>query len=276
MKRAAVLVVLALATMGQTKVTDPVAQARQLYNEQKYDDAIRLAGDAQAIPAFASAASLVIARAHLERFRQSSQADDLSAARTALKTIAADALSPRDRVELLVALGESIYLDDQYALDDRYSAAAEQFEVALAHADLLDRASRDLLFDWWAGALDRQAQQDAEGSRRTVYARILAGAERELAHDDGAAAASYWLASAARGTDDLPRALGAAAAGWMRAATLGARGDALRVDLDRLVRQVILPERARELSVGSDPRPTLALLQSQWQEFTDRWGAEGK
>jgi hypothetical protein len=274
MKRAVVLVVLALATMGQTKVTDPVAQARQLYNEQKYDEAIRLAGAAQAIPTFASAASLVVARAHLERFRQSSETDDLAAARTALKRVVADALAPRDRVELLVALGESIYLDDQYALDDRYAAAAEQFEVALAHADLLDRASRDLLFDWWAGALDRQAQQDAEGSRRTVYARILDGAERELAHDDGAASASYWLASAARGVDDLPRALGAAAAGWMRAATLGVRGEALRVDLDRLVRQVILPERARELSTGTDPRPTLALLEGQWQDFTDKWKSE--
>jgi hypothetical protein len=131
-----------------------------------------------------------------------------------------------------------------------------------------------LLFDWWAGALDRQAQQDAEGSCRTVYARILDGAERELAHDDGAASASYWLASAARGVDDLPRALGAAAAGWMRAATLGARGEALRVDLDRLVRQVILPERARELSTGTDPRPTLALLEGQWQDFTDKWKSE--
>jgi hypothetical protein len=60
----------------------------------------------------------------------------------------------------------------------------------------------------------------------------------------------------------------------MRAATLGARGEALRVDLDRLVRQVILPERARELSTGTDPRPTLALLEGQWQEFTDKWATE--
>ena len=41
----------------------------------------------------------------------------------------------RDRVDLLIAFGLSLYLDDEHSLDDRYSAAAEQFEVALGQAE---------------------------------------------------------------------------------------------------------------------------------------------
>jgi hypothetical protein len=271
MTHRAAIFLLALATMAQTKAPDPLAQARQFYNDQHYDDAIRAARDARAVPALAPAASVVFARAHLERYRQSGLAADLDAARDALKTVQASALSPRDAVELLIALGESLYLDDQYSLDDRFSAAAEQFEVALGHADLLDAPSRDLLFDWWAGSLDRQAQQGEEAGRPAIYARIVTRAEQELAHDGAVASASYWLAAASRGVNDLVRAIGAASAGWVRAATLGPRGESLRVDLDRLMRQVILPERARELSPGTDPRPAFALLQGQWQQLTDQW-----
>lgn len=268
----AMVVLLAAAAMGQSKAPDPVTQARQFYNDQKYDEAIRIADEARAVPALAPAATLVSARAHLERFRQSGAAPDLETARASLKTIAAEALAPRDRVELLIALGECLYFDDQDSLDDRFSAAAEQFDLALAHADLLDRQSRDLLFDWWAGALDREAQQDVEGDRQALYARIVAGAEHELARDERAASASYWLAAGAQGTGDLSRAIGAAAAAWSRAATLGPRGAALRVDLDRLMRQVILPDRARELATGgANPREMLAVLERQWQQLTEKW-----
>jgi hypothetical protein len=271
MRRAVIVLLLAVGTMAQTKAPDPLSQARQLYNDQHYEEAIRLAGQARAVPAIASAASVVFARAHLERFRQTSDPEDLTAARTALKVVDAGRLNPHDRVDLLIAMGEVLYLDDQHSLDDRFSAAAEQFEVALGHADLLDAPSRDLLFDWWAGSLDRQAQQGPERGRGALYARIVDRAERELARDDGAASAAYWLAAGARGSDNLVRAMGAASAGWVRAVTLGTRGAALRVDLDRLMRQVILPERARELSPDADPRPTLALLEGQWQDLTTTW-----
>ncbi len=257
--------------MAQTKAPDPVAQARQLYNDQKYDEAIRRATDLQATPALASPATLVIARAHLERFRQSADPADLTAARAALKSIKSDGLPARDRVDLMIALGEAMYFDDQYGTDDRFSGAAEQFEVALAHAQDLDAKSRDLLFDWWASALDRQAQQDGETGAAALYERVQRGAERELARDEGAASASYWLAAASRGVNDLTRAIGAASAGWVRAGTMGARGVTLRADLDRLMRQVILPERARELSVGISPKPTFAILEEQWQRLTDQW-----
>jgi hypothetical protein len=257
--------------MGQVPAPDPLDLARRLYNEQRYDEAIRVADEARQVPALAHPAAIVFARAHLERFRLLRDRQDLVDAREALKSIEASALNSRDRVELLIALGETLYFDDESTLDDRFSAAAEQFEVALAHAEVLEARARDLLFDWWAGALDRQAQQGPESARGSIYARVLTGAEAELARDPGAGSASYWLAAAARGTNDMARAVGAASAGWVRAGSLGERGLALRADLDRLMRQVILPERAREIATGADPRPTLILLEGQWTQFKEKW-----
>jgi hypothetical protein len=188
-----------------------------------------------------------------------------------LKSVDVKTLLPRDQVEFAIALGELLYVDDQFIFDDRYSAAAEQFEVALGRADLLDAESRDLLFDWWANSLDRQAQLGSESERRPAYQRIVDRAEREIARDPGALSASYWLAAGARGINDLPRAWGAAVAAWVRAAAHGDRGAVLRDDVDRLVGQVILPERAVQRSAGDDPKATLASLHNQWAEIKERW-----
>ncbi len=257
---------------AQTPAPDVMEQARIAYNQQRYPDAIRLADEARQMPKFADVGSVVFARAHLERFRQSFDRDELVAAREALRGVDATTLVPRDRVEMLIALGQSLYLDDEHSLDDRFSAAAEQFEIALTQADLLDARGRDLLFDWWAGSLDRQAQQGPETDRLALYRRILERAEQELARHEESASATYWLAAAARGVNDLPRAVGAAMAGWIRAvAALGPRGADLQQDLDRLMMQVILPERARELATDADPRPTLALLEVQWAQLKQKW-----
>ena len=268
------LVLSSSMAFAQQRVADPVARARDLYNQQKYDEAAQAAADARNVPTHADAAAVVFARARIERYRQTSSADDLTAAREALKSVNASKLTARDEVEFLVGLGLSMYLDTDYVFDDRYGAAAEQFELALAHGDLLDAPSRDLLFDWWALALDRQAQLGPEAERRPTYARIVDRAEAELARSHASASAAYWLAAGARGVDDIPRALGAASAAWIRAGTLGPRGAALRQDLDRLMLQVILPERARQLTAGADARPTLAYLQRQWEELKGKWTSD--
>lgn len=266
---------LALAAAGsalaQTPVLDPLEQARRAYNEARYDEAIRLASEARQTPARSGPAALIVARAHLEQFRKTYVREDLVAAREALRLIDASSLNAREGVELLIAFGLSLYLDDEHSLDDRFSAAAEQFEVALGRAEGLDAASRDLLFDWWAGSLDRQAQQGPETERVALYERLLTRAETELRANPTAISASYWMAAAARGADDLPRAVGAAMAGWIRAGSLGERGLTLRQDLDRLMMQVILPERARELVADVDPRPTLSLLEAQWAQVKQKW-----
>src|SRR6187455_842117 len=99
---------------------DVLGQARQAYNAQRYDEAIRLAGQARAVPALSAPAAVVLARASLERYRQTAQPPDLVTAREALRTVSASALEPRDQVELLVAVGISLYLDEDIAFGDRF------------------------------------------------------------------------------------------------------------------------------------------------------------
>jgi hypothetical protein len=265
------LLLAATTASAQVPVPDRLAEARRLYNERRYEEAAKVASEARAIRELAPEATVIYARALLERYRETSDRVAIDQARQALKLVDTAALGRRDAVEFMIALGQALYLDDQFTLGDRYSAAAAQFELALAWADVLDAGSRDLLFEWWALSLDQQAQQGSDAGRRSIYARILERAEEELAVAMSSASAAYWLAAAARGVDDLPRALGAATAAWIRAGSMGAAGAKLRADLDRLVREVLLPERARQLAPSIDPKPALLLLQVQWEEQKKQW-----
>jgi hypothetical protein len=257
----------------QPRRPDPLADARDLYNAHKYDDAISAAMIALALPAEAPAARVILARARLERFRTSAEASDLDLARDILKRVEPQRLAPRERVEFTIALGEAMYLDDTPSADVRYGGAAAEFEQALDHEDVLEAADRDGLFDWWALALDHQAQQGPETDRRTLYQRIVERADRQLAGGSPPPSAWYWLAAAARGEGDLPRAIGAGASAWIRAGAMGPRGTVLRDDVDRLMIQVILPERAQQLAPGVDAHPTLAALNTQWDQFKKTWTA---
>ena len=235
------------------------------YNAGKFDEAIAAATDAMHAASQANAAAVVLGRSHLERFRMTNTGSDLEAARAALRQVVPDKLAPRDRVEFLVGLGESLYLE---GCTGCFGAAAEMFQIALARSDA--GADRDAVFEWWASALDRQAQFGKETDPTAVYKRLLDGANQELAVNDRSASATYWLMAAAHGTGDLERAWGAAIAGWVRARTLGAKGDALRTDLDRFVTQVLLPERARQ-EAPDDARPSLARLVAQWEEIKSKY-----
>lgn len=250
--------------------TDDLAQARRLYNDHQYDAAIDAATTAARSPATAAAAAVVLARAHLERFRTTDDVASLGAAREALRSIDVTALSARDRVEYLIGLGQSFYLDEETPLDDRCAAAAEFFEGALNQADVLDAGSRDLLFDWWAMSLDKQAQQNPNPTR-PLYERIVARAEREATESSASAAALYWLAAGAAGMNDPQRAWGAAVAGWIRSSSLGPRGAILRSDLDLLMSRVVLPSRARQLAPMGDQQLAFKQITEQWAEFKKKW-----
>ena len=263
------LALVALGAMAQVAPVDPLLKARQLYNEHRYDEAIEAATEARKLPTLANAAAVVFARASLERFRLTRVSDDLTAARDALKEVEHAKLSPRDRVELLVGLGESLYLDG--CLDGCYSAAAQTFELALDRALDADLTARALIFEWWAGSLDRQAQMGPPADRQPLYQRILRRSEEELAKNELSATATYWLAAASRGLEDYERAWGAAIAGWVRARYMGPEGAELRADLERLVSKVLLPERARQLAPDGDARPALATLQAQWEELKKKY-----
>ena len=265
--RLAGTVAIVLATMGQAQAPDSLVRARQAYNGGKFDDAIAAATEALKTTSLANAAAVVLARAHLERYRLTKAAADLDQARSVLRLVTPDQLAPRDHVEFLLALGVSLYVEA--CASGCFSAAAEMFRLALAGTE--SRDDRERVFEWWAGSLDRQAQLGSEGEQAAIYRRIIEGAEAELATDSRSASASFWLPVAARGTGELERAWGASIAAWIRARGFGGRGEVLRADLDRFVIQVLLPERARQQSPDADARPALERLKAQWEEIKKRY-----
>ena len=126
-----------------------LAKARALYNAGDHDGAITAAAMARQDPASADVAALVAARSHLERYRlQTGDASDLAAAREALANIRAASLKPRDQVDLLIGLGQALFLGNSFG------AAAELFDSALTRAAILSDRDRLLLLDW-RGAVRR-------------------------------------------------------------------------------------------------------------------------
>jgi hypothetical protein len=243
---------------------DPLAEARRLYNAGRYDAAAAAAREAMGVEGSAGAARVVLGRVQLERFRQTADRADLTAAREALRGVDPKPLKYRERLELSIGQAEVLYLDD------RFGAAAELFESSLDRSAVLGPAAHERVLDWWATALDRHAQLRPMEERPAIYVRIVDRMRAELALDSGSASASYWLAAAARGSGDLERAWQAAIAGWVRASLTDDRGAALHADLDRLVTQAIIPERAAKLKAG-DARQTAAGMQNEWTAFKEGW-----
>jgi hypothetical protein len=263
-----------------------LARARALYNAADFDGAIVSAGMARSDPVSSDAAALVMARAYLERFRLRADPADLANARVALTGIRAAALTPRDQLDLLIGLGQSLYLAEQFG------AAAEIFDAVLSRVDAargplpqsaaageatpgrarpattaasLDLTARDrlTLLDWWATALDREAPRRVAEGRAALYERIATRMETELRADPANPSANYWLAAAARGLGDLDRSFDVAAAAWVRSRLSADAAESLRADLDRLVTQALIPERSRQRPVRD--------LQAEWDAIKQQW-----
>ena len=262
------VMVLAMAALLAAHVADaaePAAltRARTLYNAADYDGAIAAAALARTQTPAADAAALVEARARLERFRRNADPEDLLAARDALNTIRAAALAGRDQVDFLVGLGQSLYLTDFFG------AAADLFDTALERSAPLPDRDRMLLLDWWATAVDREAQVASAERRGRLAAQITTRMQDELRRDPGSAPANYWLAVAARAGGDLDAAWDAAVAAWVRA-TLGPATEQLRADIDRLVSQAVIPERARAHRARDQVDFTDA-MRAQWESVKQQW-----
>jgi tetratricopeptide (TPR) repeat protein len=263
--------VLGLVAASPSAAADALAEARRLYNMGQYDAAEKMAREALRSRESANGARLVLGRIHLERFRTSAKPEDLTAGRDSLRSLDPGALDQRERLELLVGLGETLYLEE------RFGAAAEIFDAALGRASTLGPAAHERLIDWWATAVDRIAQQGPRESRDALYQRLLKRMDETLAQDPGIAPASYWVAAAARGTGDLERAWHASKAAWVRSQF--ARDKApLRADIDRLVVQGIIPERAARLqqrdpkaAPPTAPVPTVATMTAEWESFKEAW-----
>lgn len=256
---AGLLTVLLVLLAGVVNAAEPpaLARARALYNAADYDGAISAAAMARTVATAADAASLVTGRSHLQRYRQRGESADLAAARDALAAVRAATLTPRDQVDHLVGLGQALYLGNTFG------AAAELFDAALCRGAALGHGDRLRLLDWWATALDRDAQDRPADRRQTAYGRISARMEEELGEDPGSVPANYWLAAAARGAGDLDRAWSASAAAWIRARLSPETAETARADLDRLVTEVLIPERTRT-KPARDPL-------AEWQRFKLDW-----
>jgi hypothetical protein len=257
---------LALLASGATAAgpREMLSKARQLYNAGKYDEAIEAARSASLAPDLADRARIVLARASLERFRRSAEPSDLSTARETLAQVKAADLGSDDRLDLTIATGESLFFDD------KAGAAAEQFELALGRVDLSRPQSHEPVLDWWASALDRQAQVVSAAEARAIEMRIVARMEGELRRDPESTVASYWLVAGARGMGDVERAWSAAIAAWVRAAQAGRRGLPLQTDLNRFVVQAVIPERARQLS-ATNPETPAAAMRKEWESLKQAW-----
>lgn len=240
-----------------------LARARALYNAANYDEAIEAASVARQQPQWADAAALVLARSQLERSRLRDDPADLASARDTLSAIRAAALTPRDQLDLLIGFGQALYLGDGFG------AAADVFETALGRASMLSPRDRLLLLEWWATALDREAQSRPPDRRTGLFARVADRMADDLRQDPGSRVANYWLVVAARGAGDLDRAWDAAAAGWVRA-SLSHESAMLRADIDRLVTTGLIPERAR-LRPAREQAEALSALRAEWDQVKEDW-----
>lgn len=242
-----------------------LAKARALYNAADYDGAISAAAVARADPASADAAALVAARSHLERYRlRIGDPADLTAAREALGAVRAAALKPRDQIDLLVGLGQALFLSDTFG------AAAQLFGTALSRASLLSERDRSLLLDWWATAMDREAQMLPADRRAVTLRPVIDRMEDELRQDPGSASANYWLAVSTWGTGDAERAWHAAVAAWVRAPLRPETSATLRDDIDHFVITVLVPERARSRP-AKEQQVALIDLRAQWDLVKEHW-----
>jgi hypothetical protein len=257
-----IAVIVTTAGVADAQRTE-LARARLLYNDRQFASAIESATAARSDPASADAAAIVLARAHLERYREQADPSDLSAAREALSAVHANTLSTRDRVEFLLALGESLFLEDDFG------AAAEIFETGLESARE-DATLHDAMLDWWASTVERQAAAANKDDRRALFARITDRMAIELALNPGSATASYWSIVALRGGGNSTRAWDAAVAGWARARLMGDRSAAFRSDINRLILDGIIPDRVR--TVAQDQRVAAeAQLKAEWELVKEKW-----
>jgi hypothetical protein len=241
-----------------------LARARTLYNAGDFDNAVTEAAAARRQPGAADAAAVIEARAHLERYRRSADPMDLSTARAALVAVNPQALAPRDHLDLIVGLGQSLFFGELYG------AAAQLFDTALERAAVLPVKDRLALLDWWASALDRDAQSVPFEARAKVFGRIVDRMTRELTMDPGSGPANYWLAAALRGAGDLDEAWDAAIAGWVRVALNPSTAAAARTDLNRLVTERLVADRAHRRP-ASEQVDTEAAFTSVWDRVKQEW-----
>src|SRR3954469_26001146 len=179
MPRLGYSIALLLLIAGPLYAADPLSDARRLYNQGQYEAAEQAAREAARFPATADGARVVLGRIQLERYRRTPAAADLTGAIGTLRDVDARRLDPRERVELAIGLGEALYLED------RFGAAAALFESVLDASHALGETAHERVLDWWATAIDRQAQIKPQAERPDMYNRIARRMAEEISVDAG-------------------------------------------------------------------------------------------
>ena len=241
-----------------------LAKARSLYNERQFDAAIEAALVAQKVPDVSDPATVVLARAYLERYRQHANPEDLSAARVALGTIRVSNLDMRDHIDFLMALGEALFFEDDYG------AAAALFESGIDGAVAQGPSTGEAMLDWWGSAMERHADAGDRDRRTATFTRLRDRMARELGRTPGSAAAAYWIVVGIRGSGEAQAAWDAAVAGWVRARLAGSRSATLRDDLDKLVLEGIIPDLVK-LAAADRREPLESELRTEWAVVKERW-----
>ena len=259
----ALLLVMAMPDSASATRAD-LARARSLYNQRQFDGAIAAALVAQKTPATQDAATVVLALAHLERYRERANPADLSAARAALGTVRSAALDARDNLDFMLALGEALFFEDDYG------AAAQMFESGLDGAIAHGTVAAEAMLDWWGSAVERHADALDRDARAAAFSRVRDRMMTELSRNPGSAAAGYWVAVATRGAGDPVAAWDAAVAGWVRARLATNRAANLRADLDKLMLEGIIPDRVRLLAPDKRAQAESA-LKADWAVVKERW-----
>jgi hypothetical protein len=266
------VVVAALLSMAASPAVagqSDLERARAMYNEGRYDDAIAAAASVKHKPDSAPSATLIEARARLERFRQNGDAGDLGAARAALISLNPRVLAPQEIIEWQIGIGTALFLENQPG------AAAEMFATILPTArERLSSAELDKLVEWWASTVARVAESQTGSARKDAYTAMLAAVRDELERNPLSWPASYWLVVAARGAGNLDDSWNAAITAWIRAGSQP-EGEQVRGDLDRFVTQTLIPERAQaRTGQRLDAKPTqteIAAQTEQWHALVEHW-----
>jgi hypothetical protein len=255
---------LAIFWSGSAYAQSDLEKARALYNAGQYDDAIAAATQAMTRPAAAPSATLIAARARLERFRNGRDPQDLTAARVDLMSLNPRTLAPQEAIEWQIGVGTALFLDDQPGpASDMFTSVLPVARARLSPPEL------EKLLEWWAATLSRVAEALAGQARKDAYLAMQTAVRDELDRNPLSRPASYWWVVALRGSGDLDGAWNSAVAAWIRAGSQPESKE-LRSDLDRFVKQTLIPERA-QLRTGQ--RLDSKATRSEIASMTEEWGA---
>ena len=265
----AVLLVVVVLWPVLAAAQSDLERARAFYNSGQFEEAITAAASAKSRPASASSATLITARARLERFRRGNDPNDLSEARRELMSLNPRNLAPQEAIEWQIGLGSALVLENQLG------PASEMFTSVLPIArGRVPAAEFEKLVEWWAGTLSRVAEGLTGNARKERYAGMLAAVRQELDRDPLSRPAIYWTVVALRGAGDLEGAWNAAVAGWIRSGSQTESGS-LRTDLERFVVQTLIPERAQaRTGQRLDAETTVAeisMMTEEWRTLAARW-----